>query len=635
MNRPMLRLAVDFSRAVSYRPGVSRLVTILLCLLGTLFAAAPAGASPGLAVGAVENLLMWQTAETVSVARHLGLRTLVVSLDWESHESSLGASEASGLTNVVMGAGGIRVVLGIHNSWQHAPVDRARRERYCEYASDALRRFPQINDIIVWNEPNVSFFWQPQFDPGGAGAAPRAYFELLSHCYDVLHAVRPGVNVIGPVNSHWGNDNPNAFSNITHSPPRFIRGLGAVYRASGRTQPLFDTLGHHPYPRSSDEHPSTKHADEALISIGDTDRLLTVMQEAFGGTGQRLPQDGLPIWYLETGYQTTIRAEKTGAYVGVENWPGPVPDFAPGAAVDQARQLADSLRLMYCQPHVEAIFNFLLRDEPDLSGWQSGVFWADGSPKGSLDAYRSVIQEINDGRVDCGASRAAPAAGAPAATSPTAAPGVTKIQRSVTKITYRGPTKARFGNLRLRAQLTRGAVRSKASLRSRQVTFAVGGAIYLTTTDERGVASVAPVPPTSPGRHRVEIRFRGDKLSLGSAARVTVSVTNTRARVESDGELRLSATLRGSLRAQSDGRTVKGLLVLRNRNAVRKVRLTALGVTRRGRVVWLSGSSRPNRYDIHARRLAGGAVRVQIWRNNVALHRPAVVPRTGLRIARG
>jgi hypothetical protein len=619
---------------VSYRPRVSRPLTIVLCLLGTLVAGAPAGASPGLAVGAVENLLMWQTADTVAVARHLGLRTLVVSLDWESHESSLGASDASRLTNVVMGAGGIRIVLGLHNSWQHAPIDRARRERYCGYAADALRRFPQVNDIIIWNEPNVSFFWQPQFDAGGASASPRGYFELLSHCYDVLHAVRPGVNVIGPVNSHWGNDNPNAFSNITHSPPRFIRALGTVYRGSGRTQPLFDTLGHHPYPRSSDEHPSIRHADEALISIGDTDRLLTVMQDAFGGTGQRIPQDGLPIWYLETGYQTTIRPEKAGAYVGVENWPGPVPDLAPGAAVDQARQLADSLRLMYCQQHVEAIFNFLLRDEPDLAGWQSGVFWADGSPKASLDAYRSVIQEINDGRVDCAGLRAAPA-GAPAAPSPTFVPGVEKVQRSVTRITYRGPTNAQFGSLRMRARLMRGAVGSKASLHSRQVTFAVGGATYLTTTDARGIASVAPVPPTNPGRHRVEIRFRGDESSLGSAARVTVSVTNTRGRVESKGQLHLSATLRGSLHARSDGRSARGILVLRSRNAVRRIRLTALGVARRGLVAWLSGSSGRNRYDVQARRLAGGRVRVQIWRNDVVLHRPAVVPGERLRIVRG
>ncbi len=625
---------MDIARAVSYRHRVSRPLTIVVCVLGMLVAGAPARASPGLAVGAVENLLMWQTAETVAVARHLGLRTLVVSLDWGSHESSLGASETNGLTNVVVGAGGIRVVLGIHNSWQHAPIDQARRERYCGYAADALRRFPQINDIIVWNEPNVSFFWQPQFDPAGTGAAPQAYFELLSHCYDVLHTVRPGVNVIGPVNSHWGNDNPNAFSNITHSPSRFIRALGTVYRASGRTQPLFDTLGHHPYPRSSDEHPSIRHADEAFISIGDTDRLLTVMQEAFGGTGQRIPQDGLPIWYLETGYQTTIRPEKTGAYFGVENWPGPVPDLAPDAVVDQARQLADSLRLMYCQPQVEAIFNFLLRDEPDLAGWQSGVFWADGSPKASLDAYRSVIQEINDGRVDC-AGLGAARAGAPGAPSPTPARGAEKVQRSVTRITYRGLTKARFGGLRLRARLTRGAARSKASLRARQVTFVVGGATYLTTTDARGIASVAPVPPTTPGRHRVEIRFRGDELSLGSAPRVTITVTNTRGRVESTGQLRLSATLRGSLEARSDGRSVKGMLVLRNRNAVRRVRLTALGVARRGRVAWLSGSSGRSRYDVQARRLAGGGIRVQIWRNNVAVHRPAVVSGARLRIVRG
>ena len=44
------------------------------------------------------------------------------------------------------------------------------------------------------------------------------------------------------------------------------------------------------------------HSDEKVISLGDIDRLLGALREAFGGTGQRTTDDGLPIWYLETGY---------------------------------------------------------------------------------------------------------------------------------------------------------------------------------------------------------------------------------------------------------------------------------------------------------------------------------------------
>ena len=623
-------------------------VAVVVAVLATLVVAPAATAAPGLAVGAVENDLMWASADTVSAARYLGLRTIAVTLDWEPRLSDLEPVQIDGLNRAVMAGGGLRIVLGIHNDWQRAPVDEASRRQYCAYAANALRRYPQINDVIVWNEPNVGFFWRPQFDANGGSESPRGYLQLAAHCYDVLHAVRPGVNVIGPVNSHWGNDNPNAFSNVSHSPPRFIRELGAAYRASGRTRPIFDTLGHHPYPRRSDEAPSVRHEDPAVISVGDTGRLLEVMKEAFGGTGQPIPQDGLPIWYLETGYQTTIPEAKASAYDGgFENWPGPVPDVAPAGAVDQAKQLTDSLRLMYCQPHVEAMFNFLLRDEREMAGWQSGVFWADGSPKGSLEAYRSVIGEVNEGRVNCGAVAAAAAAaaaapGARAATGARAggsagggggAPGAgPTTQRAVTKVTYSGRTHAPFGRLRLQAELTRGVTRSNTGLPARQVTFEVGKATYLVTTNERGVASIVPSPPLRPGRHRVEVRFRGDEISLGSAARVDVRVVNSRGSVASTGRLRLSRKLSATLTARSNGTTVNGTLTLRRAKGHR-VRLIALGVLDGGRTAWLSGSDGRNRYDVHLRRLATGRVRVQIWQNTVALHRPVTVAGRLLRIA--
>ncbi len=626
-------------------------VCCLVVFLATLTVAPGATASPGLAVGAVENQLMWNTADSAAVARYLGLRTMAITLDWEPRWDDLEPSQIDGLNRAVTSGAPLRIVLGIHNNWQRAPIDDATRQRYCTFAANALRRFPQINDIVVWNEPNVGFFWQPQFDATGASVSPRGYLELASHCYDVLHGVRPGVNVVGPVNSHWGNDNPNAISNVTHSPSRFIRELGAAYRASGRTRPIFDTLGHHPYPRRSDEHPSVRHEDPAVISIGDTARLVSVMQEAFGGTAQRTPQDGLPIWYLETGYQTTIPPEKAGAYIDDgENWPGPVPDVAPGDAVDQAKQLTDSLRLMYCQPHVEAIFNFLLKDEPHMARWQSGVFWADGSAKASLEAYRSVIHEVNEGRVNCGAVAGA---GLPPVTTSAAARtassgsggsggsggtgstgGAPGAQRSVTTMSYTGSTLAPFGAFRLRAALTRGATKSDSGIAARQVTFVVDDETYLTTTDERGVASLLPSPPILPGSHRVEVRFRGDQVAMGSFARADVRVVNSRGSVTSVGRLRLSSKLQATIVARSNGTKVNGALTVRQGTKTTRVPLTALGIHSGGRSAWLSGTVAQSRYDVHVRRLVNGRIRTQVWRRGVPIHTAVDVRAASLRIRR-
>ena len=58
-------------------------------------------------------------------------------------------------------------------------------------------------------------------------------------------------------------------------------------------------------------------------------------------------------------------------------------------------QLADAIKIAYCQPLVGAYFNFHLVDEKDLAGWQSGVYWADGTPKPAYQALRKTAGQVN------------------------------------------------------------------------------------------------------------------------------------------------------------------------------------------------------------------------------------------------
>ena len=292
---------------------------------------------------------------------------------------------------------------------------------------------------------------------------------------------------------------------------------------------------------------------------------------------------------------------------------------------------------MYCQPHVEAVLNFLLKDEPQMARWQSGVFWADGTPKGSLEAYRSVIAEVNEGRVNCAV---VPGAGAPAVTANAAvrspssgsgAPGQPQAQRSASTLSYNGPSSATFGALRLRAHLSRGATKTDKGLEAKQVTFVVDGETYLTTTDARGVASLVPTPAIRPGKHRVEVRFRGDELSMGSFARTDVSVVNSRGSVVTTRLLRLAPKLRVRLVARSDGATVTGTLTLR-RPEVTRIKLNAMGLAGNRRAAWLGGTAGSNHFDVQVRRLATGRVRIQVWRNGVELHRPVTLPAAAVRI---
>ena len=68
------------------------------------------------------------------------------------------------------------------------------------------------------------------------------------------------------------------------------------------------------------ERPWRGHPTTTAIGEGDYDKLMAVLQEAFGGTGQPIPgQKRVSIWYMEQGFQTTIDPAKTALYRGTES----------------------------------------------------------------------------------------------------------------------------------------------------------------------------------------------------------------------------------------------------------------------------------------------------------------------------
>jgi hypothetical protein len=214
----------------------------------------------------------------------------------------------------------MRIVLSVAaSSPTQAPLDALGRSSYCGYLANIVKRFTTIKDVVVWNEPNLSLFWRPQFNPDGTPAAPKAYEALLAECYDDLHAVQPQVNVIAPATCPRGTDIAWESTSISVSPGEFIIDMGEAYRASGRTRPLFDTIGHHVYGTTPAERPWRVHSDSTAIAEGDLNTLLDAFQQGFAGTPQPLPGQGVSIWYLEAGYQTTVPASKAAFYYGVEN----------------------------------------------------------------------------------------------------------------------------------------------------------------------------------------------------------------------------------------------------------------------------------------------------------------------------
>lgn len=359
-----------------------------------------------LLVGLTEDAFKLVPDSALPVARELGVATFRITVPWEPGARTLPPDVVAQLDVMVRARASERFIVALYGRPDATPLDETARDDYCAYAADLVERYPAIKDLIVWNEPNKSYFWQPQFDELGASAAPAAYVELLAHCWDVLHDLRPEVNLIAPATAPKGNDLPDARSNISHSPGKFIREMGLAYRTSGRDDPLFDTVGHHAYGANSAEPPATDHRG-STIAQGDYADLMEALSEAFSGTAQAVPGACVEerctfIWYLEMGFQTTVIPEKLPVYTGAENVET-IPPEEQGAQFERAVELA------YCQPFVRGFFNFLMWDEARLEGWQSGPFWADRTPKPSYEDFKQVIADATAGRIDCATVDGAPA----------------------------------------------------------------------------------------------------------------------------------------------------------------------------------------------------------------------------------
>src|SRR4051794_5237161 len=124
---------------------------------------------------------------------------------------------------------GIHVVFALYPTRGDAlTADPNGPAKFAEWVKLLARTYPQVKDYTVGNEPNKSYFWRPQFAPDGTPVAAATFEPVLAAAYDALKAIDRNITVAGVGLSERGNDNPKADSNVSTSPIRFIRDLGAV-----------------------------------------------------------------------------------------------------------------------------------------------------------------------------------------------------------------------------------------------------------------------------------------------------------------------------------------------------------------------------------------------------------------------
>jgi hypothetical protein len=374
------------------------MLRVAITLVSALAALCLAPAASALAVGATDDRGRDHPAQTtrfLDALQDLGLSENRVAVIWNPDQPR--TIPDKGLLDAYVAAAAarnVRLVFAIYPSSARVLTDYPEAPgEFVDFLQLVARTYPSVQEYIIGNEPNQPRFWQPQFSQSGAPVACRQYTSLLARSYDALKAVRPSITVIGVGLSPRGNDNPTGLSNISTSPVRCLRDMGAAYRASRRQRPLMDEFSFHPYPER-DTHPLKRGYTWPKAGIVNLDRIKQAVWDAFNGTAQPIFAEAdrsvvLPALVFrldEVGWQVGVPAAHQAAYFGREN-------VDTTNEVQQAQIYADAVRLLACDPGVKSMLWFGLVDEPDLERWQAGLIRADWSRRPSYDMVKRAIAE--------------------------------------------------------------------------------------------------------------------------------------------------------------------------------------------------------------------------------------------------
>lgn len=213
---------------------------------------------------------------------------------------------------------------------------------FTNYVAAVTSRYRgDVDTWVVFNEPNLDKFWQPEPDP-------EQYVDFLCVGYEVIKAVHPEATVVGGALAGNG-------ASIGRSGRDIHEFLPEMYAAGA--DGCFDVLSIHPY-----LHP-------VLYTLED-------LQERINETRQIVRDEGefRPIWINEIGWSTAPNT-----------W---------GLPTVTDRIIATWLSAVYTDLYgVERIYWYNFRDvaqDPDDPEHHFGLTYFDMAPKPAFDAYRRV-----------------------------------------------------------------------------------------------------------------------------------------------------------------------------------------------------------------------------------------------------
>ena len=239
----------------------------------------------------------WKVQRTLQEARQLGAPTIVEFFPWAYIESSEDRYDWAAADRIVRHAGnqGIRIIarMGLVPDWARdsdrlatSTLNTLPEESYADFAefvADFAARYAGVIDqIIIWNEPNLAFEW------GFSEVDPAGYARLLEAVYEPVHAANPNVEILAaPLAPTLEPEGSAAGLND-------LLFLQALYDAGAA--PYFDALAVHTYGFTT--APDDPPAPDKLNF-----RRAELLREIMVENGDA----GKPVYVTETGWNDSPR----------------------------------------------------------------------------------------------------------------------------------------------------------------------------------------------------------------------------------------------------------------------------------------------------------------------------------------
>jgi hypothetical protein len=226
---------------------------------------------------------------------------------------------------------------------------------------------PKVTMWTAWSEPNNPLWLTPQYKRVGGTWRVESAFQYAKICnavYDGVHSPYlgplPGEQVACGVTGPKGNDAPKS-DRPSVDPLTFL----AAAQKFGMKQ--FDVYAHHPYVDKGSEAPSYKPAGTHArrIQLGNINLLIDKVTQLYG------PKR---FWITEYGYQTN---PPDTTIFGI-SW------------AQQALYMQQAYAMARKNPRIDMMLWFLVKDEPNLGGWQSGLETVTGKKKPSWNVFLSL-----------------------------------------------------------------------------------------------------------------------------------------------------------------------------------------------------------------------------------------------------